>query len=55
MWSVIEPLVNLDDEERGYLERAHAGELFPELLFPNDDEASDLTRRPRIRTVVDDA
>jgi predicted nucleotidyltransferase component of viral defense system len=46
-WSVVEPLVNLDDVEREYIDRVHAGELSPELLFPDDEElANRLTRYP---------
>lgn len=37
-WSVVEPLVMLDDEEREYIDRVHAGELSPELLFPDNEE-----------------
>ena len=37
-WSVLKPLVTLDDEEREYTDRVHAGELLPELLFPDDEE-----------------
>lgn len=37
-WSVVEPLVTLDDDEREYIDRVHTGELSPELLFPDDDE-----------------
>ena len=33
-----EALVTLDDEEREYTDRVHAGELLPELLFPDDEE-----------------
>jgi predicted nucleotidyltransferase component of viral defense system len=44
-WSVLMPLVTLDNEERDYIERVHIGELRPELLFPNDDEMADSLRR----------
>jgi len=37
-WSVVKPLVTLDDEEREYIDHVHAGELLPELLFPDDAE-----------------
>ncbi len=37
-WSVMEPLVTLDDEEREYVDRVHIGELSPKLLFPDDME-----------------
>jgi hypothetical protein len=36
-WSVVEPLVTLDDAEREYIDRVHAGELSPELLFPDNE------------------
>lgn len=46
-WSVMEPLVTLDDAERQYVERVHVGELLPALLFPGDQELADrLVRRP---------
>ena len=41
-WSVREPLVTLDDAEREYIDRAHAGELSPELLFPDAEESGKL-------------
>ncbi len=48
-WSVMEPLVTLDDTEREYIDRVHAGELSPELLFPDDEElANRLTRYPAL-------
>lgn len=36
-WRVIAPLVELEESEREYIDRVHAGELRPELLFPDDD------------------
>ena len=46
-WYVVEPLVTLDDAEREYIDRVHAGELSPNLLFPDDEElANRLTRYP---------
>ncbi len=48
-WSVVEPLVTLDNEEREYIDRVHAGELSPELLFPDDVElANRLIRYPAL-------
>ncbi len=48
-WSVMKPLVTLDDTEREYIDRVHAGELLPELLFPDDEElASRLARYPAL-------
>ncbi|MEW8352593.1 MAG: nucleotidyl transferase AbiEii/AbiGii toxin family protein [Candidatus Thiodiazotropha sp.] len=46
-WLVMEPLVTLDEAEREYVDRVHAGELSPELLFPDDEELADrLARHP---------
>jgi hypothetical protein len=46
-WSVMEPLIMLDEAEREYVDRVHAGELSPELLFPDDEEmAGRLARHP---------
>ena len=36
-WQVLAPLVELEESEREYIDRVHAGELRPELLFPDDD------------------
>jgi len=48
-WSDVEPLVILDDAEREYIVRVHAGELSPELLFPDDDKlANRLIRYPAL-------
>ena len=48
-WSVVEPLVTLDDVEREYIDRVHAGELSPELLFPDDEDlANRLLRYPAL-------
>ena len=48
-WQVVEPLVTLDDAEREYIERVHAGELIPTLLFPDDEELADqLARCPAL-------
>ena len=48
-WYVVEPLVRLDDAEREYIDRVHAGELLPELLFPDDEElANRLARYPAL-------
>ncbi|MFQ5644105.1 MAG: hypothetical protein ACE5FQ_10480 [Thiogranum sp.] len=48
-WYVVEPLVTLDDAEREYIDRVHAGELLPELLFPDDEElAKRLARYPAL-------
>ncbi len=44
-WRVLKPLVTLDDAEREYIERVHAGELSPELLFPDDEELTNRLRR----------
>ncbi len=48
-WYVVEPLVTLDDVEREYIDRVHAGELLPELLFPDNEElAKRLARYPAL-------
>ena len=53
-WSVLEPLVTLDDNEREYIDRVHAGELSPELLFPDDIEmANRLQRHPALLWKID--
>jgi predicted nucleotidyltransferase component of viral defense system len=53
-WSVLKPLVTLENEEREYIERIHIGELLPELLFPNDDEMADsLRRHPALRWKIE--
>ncbi len=44
-WLVLKPLVTLDDEEREYIDRVHAGKLSPELLFPDDEELTNRLRR----------
>ena len=44
-WSVMEPLVTLDEAEREYVDRVHTGELSPELLFPDDEELAGLLAR----------
>ncbi|MDA0994930.1 MAG: nucleotidyl transferase AbiEii/AbiGii toxin family protein [Proteobacteria bacterium] len=53
-WSVLAPLVTLDDAEREYIDRVHAGELLPELLFPDDEEtAGRLKRHPALQWKID--
>jgi predicted nucleotidyltransferase component of viral defense system len=48
-WSVMEPLVTLDDAEREYIDRVHASVLSPELLFPDDEDlANKLLRYPAL-------
>jgi len=44
-WLVLKPLLTLDDVEREYIDRVHAGKLSPELLFPDDDELANRLRR----------
>ncbi len=44
-WQVLKPLVTLDDAEREYTDRVHAGMLSPELLFPNDEKMVHRLRR----------
>lgn len=48
-WSVVAPLVSLDEAEREYVDRVHAGELLPALLFPDDGDLADrLSRHPAL-------
>lgn len=48
-WSIVGPLMVLDEAEREYIDRVHAGELSPEVLFPNDEElANRLMRYPAL-------
>ncbi len=44
-WLVLKPLVTLDDVEREYIDRVHAGKLSPELLFPDDEQLANRLRR----------
>ena len=44
-WLVLKPLVTLDDAEREYIDRVHAGKLSPELLFPDDEQLANRLRR----------
>jgi len=44
-WLVMKPLVTVDDVEREYIDRVHAGKLSPELLFPDDEELTNRLRR----------
>lgn len=41
-WNVVAPLLQLDGGEREYIDRIHAGELCPELLFPEESNLSGL-------------
>ncbi len=42
---MIEPFAALDDAEQEYINRVHAGELLPELLFPDDEEITERLKR----------
>jgi predicted nucleotidyltransferase component of viral defense system len=44
-WSVVEPLVTLDDSEREYVEQVHLGQLHGELLFPDASALADRVNR----------
>jgi predicted nucleotidyltransferase component of viral defense system len=49
-WTVLAPLVTLDDSEREYIDRVHFGDLVPELLFPDDEETAErLKRHPALQ------
>jgi hypothetical protein len=53
-WSVLAPLVKLDDVEREFIDRVNAGELSPELLFPDDREIADrLKRHPALQWKIE--
>ncbi|HEX9853158.1 MAG TPA: hypothetical protein VGA68_09095 [Woeseiaceae bacterium] len=53
-WSDLAPVVTLDDAEREYIDRVHAGELLPELLFPDDEEtAKRLKRHPALQWKIE--
>ncbi|MDZ7829245.1 MAG: hypothetical protein U5K33_07085 [Halofilum sp. (in: g-proteobacteria)] len=53
-WQVTAPLVELEDAEREYVDRVHAGELRPELLFPEDDALVErLHAHPALRWKLD--
>lgn len=53
-WRIIEPLVELDESEREYIDRVHAGEIRPELLFPDDEVlAEQLERHPALQWKID--
>ena len=43
-WGVIAPLLKLTKEEREYSDHLQAGELRPELLFPDDKQQAELLR-----------
>jgi len=44
-WRVAAPLIDVDEAEREYIDRAHAGELRPELLFPDEEALAEQMRR----------
>lgn len=44
-WSVVAPLLELDDAEREYTDRLQAGELRPDLLFPDDAQMAERVRQ----------
>ena len=48
-WTIVGPLLDLDDDEREYTERIQRGELRSELLFFDDHELVDrLSRHPAL-------
>jgi len=48
-WAVVEPLIDLSPAEREYTDRLQAGDLRPDLLFPNDEGlAGRLARHPAL-------
>lgn len=55
-WTVVAPLVALTPGEREYIDRLQAGDLRPELLFPDDDElAGRVARHPALLWKADNA
>lgn len=53
-WKVAAPLIEVDEAEREYIDRAHAGELRPELLFPDDAPLAErLRRHPALRWKIE--
>ena len=49
-WSRLAPLLALTDEERGFVEKLHRGDLDPSLLFPDDaEEAARIHAHPALR------
>lgn len=53
-WTVMEPLLELMDEEREYIGRLHEGDLQTSLLFPDDPGmAQMLAKHPALRWKVD--
>lgn len=44
-WSVVAPLLDLDEAEREYTDRLQIGELAPEVLFPDEGEMAERLRR----------
>ncbi len=56
VWSIVEPFLKLEPEEREYIELVQQGELRPELLFPEDEPLADrLRRHPALRWKVENA
>jgi len=48
-WSVVAPLLDLDEAEREYTDRLQIGELVPEVLFPDEGEMAErLSRHPAL-------
>lgn len=48
-WSVLVPLLNLDEAEQEYIDKIQAGELDARLLFPDDEPlAESLNRHPML-------
>lgn len=49
-WTVLEPLLNLTENEKVFCDRLQTGELQPELIFPtNSDLAEKVRRHPALR------
>lgn len=49
-WEAVRPLLELNNEEKEYIERLHEGELRPDLLFPDDPNMIEkITLHPALR------
>lgn len=55
-WSIVAPLVDLNAAEREFVDRIQAGELRPELLFPDDEAMVErFKRHPALLWKVENA
>ena len=48
-WQVMAPMLDIDEAEREFTRRLQAGDLLPELLFPDDPQLAErLARHPAL-------